>query len=194
MPNEIICVGDSITGWNYTDNKNKWPFPVYPIFLEQILQKKKIQNKVINAGFEGDRSERLHDILFESNAKYKTAKYFVILIGTNDICQNPNYIQNTTDTILVNIGNSVYDLRKENKIPILVNIPKMFFFPMSEQCNLAVELYNDRLESYCRRQKIKMADISSKLTGEHFADGVHPNEEGAKLIANNVYKTLKSLL
>jgi lysophospholipase L1-like esterase len=35
-----------------------------------------------------------------------------------------------------------------------------------------------------------LADICSRLKDEHFADELHPNAEGAKIIAEEVFKVL----
>ena len=37
--------------------------------------------------------------------------------------------------------------------------------------------------SHCLENQIPLIDIASKLRDEHFADELHPNDEGAKVIA-----------
>jgi len=46
------------------------------------------------------------------------------------------------------------------------------------------------LSEYCLQNQIPLVDIGSKLRDEHFADGLHPNEEGARIIAETVIQEL----
>ena len=45
------------------------------------------------------------------------------------------------------------------------------------------DYHNARLSEYCGEQGIPLADICSRLHDEHFADNLHPNAVGARIIA-----------
>ena len=52
------------------------------------------------------------------------------------------------------------------------------------------DYHNAKLKEFCGEQGIPLADIYSRLKDEHFADELHPNEEGAKIIAEGVFAVL----
>ena len=35
---DVVCVGDSITGWNNFGPANLWPYPTYPRFLQELCE------------------------------------------------------------------------------------------------------------------------------------------------------------
>jgi lysophospholipase L1-like esterase len=47
-------------------------------------------------------------------------------------------------------------------------------------------------ESVCDEHGSPLADICSRLHDEHFGDNLHPNAEGAKIIAEQVFAVLRS--
>ena len=55
------------------------------------------------------------------------------------------------------------------------------------------DYHNDRLRAYCEGGRVPLADIGSKLRDEHFADELHPNEAGAQVIAEEVFRVLTGL-
>ena len=52
------------------------------------------------------------------------------------------------------------------------------------------DYHNERLAEYCRRERVPLVEIASKLRDEHFADELHPNEAGAQVIAGEVDRVL----
>ncbi len=51
-----------------------------------------------------------------------------------------------------------------------------------------------RRKEYSDQHGVPLADIRSKLRDEHFADELRPSGDGAKIIAEEVFKVLKSVL
>jgi lysophospholipase L1-like esterase len=49
------------------------------------------------------------------------------------------------------------------------------------------------LKMYCDQHGIPLADICSHLRGEHLGDELHPNEAGARIIAEEVFKVLAAV-
>jgi lysophospholipase L1-like esterase len=66
----------------------------------------------------------------------------------------------------------------------------MFTSPVARELRGKREYHNTRLKEFCDGRGIPLADICSRLHDEHFGDELHPNEEGAKIIAEEVFKVL----
>jgi lysophospholipase L1-like esterase len=56
------------------------------------------------------------------------------------------------------------------------------------------EFHNDGVTAYCLEHQVPLVDIASKIRDEHFADELHPNDEGAQVIAQEVFQVLIELL
>ena len=61
-------------------------------------------------------------------------------------------------------------------------------------CTATRDYHNDRLGAYCLGSQVPLVDIASKLRDEHFADELHPNDEGAQVIAQEVFRVLIEVL
>ena len=55
------------------------------------------------------------------------------------------------------------------------------------------DYHNERLREYCQRNEVPLADICSHLRDEHLGDELHPNEAGARIIAERVFAVLASI-
>ena len=62
-----------------------------------------------------------------------------------------------------------------------------------EELHAKRDYHNARLKEYCDRGGVPLADICSRLRAEHFADELHPNGAGAKLIAEAVFVVLRTI-
>jgi lysophospholipase L1-like esterase len=59
------------------------------------------------------------------------------------------------------------------------------------EVNRAKRDYRDpQLKSFCDAHGIPLADICCLLRDEHFGDELHPNDRGAKIIAEAVFQVL----
>jgi lysophospholipase L1-like esterase len=80
---------------------------------------------------------------------------------------------------------------------ILFNAPNVneALFPaaVAKELRRQRDYHNARSKEFCQEKQIPLADICSRLKDEHFADELHPNEQGAKIIAVKVFKTLAGL-
>jgi lysophospholipase L1-like esterase len=50
--------------------------------------------------------------------------------------------------------------------------------------------HNPRLKASCEEHGIPIADICCLLRDEHFGDELHPNDRGARIIAEAVFRLL----
>lgn len=172
----VACVGDSITEWSN-----------YPEVLQQLLGEGYV---VGNFGAAGSAVTKNSDIPYIEQEVFHDAKDFqpdvvIIMLGTNDAKDfNYHYIGsfNSDYQELINYYAALPD---EQQI-WLVTPPPIY------DNNLG--LYNSNLEKGVLPEIERVAsnlnlptiDVYSALTGhlEYFKDGVHPNDEGAEVIAN----------
>ena len=199
MANEIICVGDSITGWNrfQGEERERLNSQAYPRFLQELLDKRKNPERleVINEGYDGARSSEAREII----GKYlfaPTSKYFIVNFGTNDVADELSMPFHESG-LIDNLKQAVALVKSNNKTPLQMNLYYLSY-TTGERRTIDRQLkdrYNYEIREYCLSSKIPLVDICSVIKPEHLLDddGVHPNEAGAKLIAQEVYKVLEKI-
>lgn len=76
---------------------------------------------------------------------------------------------------------------------LLPSLSHESMFPprIREDLHAKRDYHNAKLNEYCDRGGIQLADICSRLRDEHFADELHPNGAGARIIAKAVFETLR---
>jgi len=165
----IVCFGDSLTHGTGASNGE-----TYPYFLQKFTNL-----TVVNAGVHGDTSqqglERINEIF--------QFKPFMVLIefGANDffkkipIATTKKNIEAIVDKIQASGATAVILCTEDNQLPELRRI--------------LVEISND-----------KNAPIVSGILNEIwtnrtlFADDLHPNSAGYKIVAEKVFKEISPLL
>ena len=55
------------------------------------------------------------------------------------------------------------------------------------------DYHNARLKEFCGEQGIPLTDVCLRLKNEHIAHELHPNAEGAKIIAAEVFNVLSAV-
>lgn len=190
---DIVCVGDSITGWNNIRMKklrtHSGPFPTYPQFLQEKLSEiLSVADYGISGAFSRDGLSYVEDAV----TLFPNAQYVVLGFGTNDLGQGFN-LELTSEKIINNYDQMITVISERAK-PILINVPylneSMTPRKFVAESKKRRDYHNQRLKHYCDSKNIFLVDICSILNDEHFADTLHPNEKGARLIANEVYKLL----
>ena len=87
---------------------------------------------------------------------------------------------------------------EHGKQPILFNVPyvreSMFPPHVAAAAHADRDCHNGRLAEYCRSEMVPLADICSVLADDHFGDPVHPNEQGARQIAETVFEVLSAAM
>jgi len=85
-------------------------------------------------------------------------------------------------------------IRDGGRQPVLLNVPyaneSMFPPPLARNLHRKRDYHDERLAAYCREAHVPLVDIASKLRDEHFADELHPNDQGARVIAQEVFRVL----
>jgi lysophospholipase L1-like esterase len=188
---DVVCLGDSLTGWNNFGPADSWPYRTHPDILQELCVP--LGLRVANGGIAGEISDNGPRQVEDYLELFPNARYFIFGMGTNDLGMWPDTVA-TSKRIIENIFKMVQLVRDRGKLPILFNVPNvneaMFAPYMVKELREKRDYHNGLLMRLCAKWRIPLADICSLLHDEHFADELHPNAEGAKIIAEEVFKAL----
>ena len=120
IPFDVVCAGDSLTGWGNFGPPQSWPFRCYPEFLQVLCEP--LGFKVANCGAAGEVSENGVWQVRDYINLFATAKFFLICYGANDLDESSNH-EATSSQIIGNLGQMVQAVRKHGKQPIILDIP-----------------------------------------------------------------------
>ncbi len=186
---DVVCAGDSLTGWNNYGPADCWPQPVYPQFLQELCRP--LGLRIANAGVAGEISRNGVKQVRECLELFPHARCFIMGYGTNDLAMWSD-LERTSGEIIANIGQMVESVRERGKRPIVFNVPyanEPLFPPrLASQLHAEREFHNARLKEYCNLHGVPLANVCSRLCPEHLADELHTNEPGARIIAEEVFK------
>ena len=77
---------------------------------------------------------------------------------------------------------------------MLLNVPhaneSMFPRSVAEELHRMRDLSQRAAGGVLPGERVPLVEIASKLRDEHFADELHPNEAGAQVIAEEVFRVL----
>jgi lysophospholipase L1-like esterase len=190
---DIVCAGDSITGWNHLGEEaiSNNGFLTYPYFLQRLTSL-----QVFDGGIAGADSNQGISHIKEYLELFPNSRIFLIGYGTNDLgCSGS--LGRISEQLMNNLDSMINEVCGKDKKPILVNVPPMnpSFLPLEivNVSNLRRSYHNKRLEGYSKERRIALIDIYSVLNSSHFRDAIHPNEKGAEKIAKKIYETHKLL-
>jgi lysophospholipase L1-like esterase len=188
---DVVFAGDSISGWNNFGVVKDWPYRTYPEFLQRFCEP--LGLTVANGGIAGEVSPNGIAHVQDYLELFPNARYFVVGYGTNDLGMWPE-VERTSPMIIDNLDQMVRAIRDGGRQPILLNVPyaneSMFARRIAEDLQRIRDYHNERLAGYCLENQVPLVDIASKLRDEHFADELHPNDEGAHVIAQEVYRSI----
>ncbi len=192
---DVVCAGDSITGWNNFGGVSEWAYRTYPEFLQRLCDP--LGLTIGNGGIAGEVSPNGLGQVRDYLGLFPNARFFVVGYGTNDLGMSPD-VEKTSPMIIGNLDQMVRAIRGEGKQPILLNVPyaneSMFPRRIAEELHAIRDYHNDRLRACCLENQIPLVDIASKLGDNHLADELHPNDDGASVIAQEVFRVLIELL
>jgi lysophospholipase L1-like esterase len=191
---DVVCAGDSITGWNNFGTVDDWPYRTYPEYLQRLCDR--LGLTVANGGIAGEVSENGLAQVQDYLDLFPNARLFVVGYGTNDLGMWPE-VEQTSPRIIENLDRMVRAIRESGRQPVLLNVPyaneSMFPPEAARDLHRMREYHGERLAAFCGDDQIPLIDIASKLRDEHFADELHPNDEGAQIIAQEVFRVLNEL-
>ena len=191
---DVVCAGDSITGWNNFGAVTQWPYRTYPDFLQRLCEP--LGLALANGGIAGEISGNGLGQVRDSLGLFPNARYFVVGYGTNDLGMWPE-VERTSPQVIGNLNGMVRSIVQGWRRPILLNVPpangSMFPRSVAEQLRSHRAYHNERLAAYCRDGGVPLVDLATVLGDEHFGDELHPNDDGARIIAQEVFRSIAAL-
>ena len=189
----IVCVGDSLTGYN--NFGEPWPLPTYPDFLQGMLRSEGSPLTLVNGGQAGERSEQARALTEWYLRLFPNSAHFIIGFGTNDLSRlDEDEVRELSPRIIDNLDAAIRLARAAGKKTMAFNVPHLnsglFGKGTIARSRRIREYHNGNLATYCAANQVPLADICSRLKDEHFADGLHPNEAGTRLMAEVVHAVL----
>jgi acyl-CoA thioesterase I len=183
-PPTIVFLGDSLTeGYGITQSQ------AYPALVADLLKKKNISAKIVNAGISGSTSASA-DSRLRWFLKRKPDLLFLAL-GANDGLRGLD-----VSDMKKNLENVILMAKKE-EIPVIIAGMKI---PMNYG-NDYRKKYEAVFPALAKKYSLPLIPFLLDGVATHkdlnISDGIHPNEKGHAIIAKNILpvieKSLKSL-
>jgi lysophospholipase L1-like esterase len=191
---DVVCVGDSLTGWNNFGVVGSWLYRTYPELLQRFCEP--LGLTIANGGIAGEISANGLGQVRDYLQLFPNARYFVVGYGTNDLGMWSE-VERSSPRIIENLDRMVRAIRESGKQPILLNVPyaneSLFPRSVAEDLHRKRDYHNNRLRTYCLENQVSLVEIASKLRDEHLADELHPNDDGAQVIAQEVFRVLNEV-
>lgn len=178
---EIIAIGDSIT----------YGFPYFPSSSWVHLASQELGISIINKGVNGDTSSQMLE-RFEYDVIRFSPAHVIIMGGTNDACARVE-AEEVNDNIC-----SMAEMAEQNGITPIIGLPIPCNYPQDE-CILS--LYREDMREYAAAKNLSVVDFYSAFLkansrqpqGDFFADVLHPNEQGYRIMAEVAVKILHNI-
>ena len=188
----IACVGDSITYGSSISNRNR---NSYPAQLSEMLGN---QWSVRNFGVSGATLLQKGDNPYLKTLGFNLAHEFkpnivVILLGTNDSKPvNWQYKSNYINDYITLI-NRFKKIGGNPNIWICYPVP-VYSKPWSTSDRIIRNELIPMINKIASQTNVKIIDLYTPLSNKHhlFPDSVHPNAEGLKIIAKEVFNEITS--
>ena len=179
----VACVGDSITAGS------KYPYELGV----KLGANYTVRNYGVGLAAVSLESEKPYMNQTEfSEAKAFLPNIVIIMLGTNDAKPAyQQYLDNFTDDYKKLII-EFQSLSSKPKIWIVVP-PPIFNDGFGPNSTLLVQDIIPRIKQVPNETGLPLIDFYSDIVNhpEYFSDGVHPNPEGAKIIASKVYDAIR---
>ena len=178
---KIVAFGDSLTaGLGLTAAES------YPSILQKKLEADGYRYEVVNAGVSGDTSAgglRRIDWALEGDVR------FVILeLGANDILRGLPIAE-----MKKNLGEIIARAERRGATVLLAGM----YAPTSSGSDYQREIH-EAFQSLAREHEVTLIpfflDRVAGIESLNQEDGVHPNAEGSRIVAETVYEALRPLL
>ena len=203
---KILFQGDSITDAG-RDKRNYhnmgWGYPKY---ASELIAKAhpELDIEFINFGIGGNRTSQLFDRLYTDAIAFQP-DVISILIGINDIWHRygGEKIATTDAQLELNYRSILERLKKETNAKILILSPYLLDCDDKENMRedlktvlpIVRKLADEYADAYVGLDKLFDEALKTQPAPRYYSgDGVHPNENGAKFIAEHYAKAIESLL
>lgn len=178
----VACVGDSITEGT-----------AYPNDLSMLLGS---NYSVRNFGVGATTVSLESDKPYIAQPAFQSAKQFlpnivIIMLGTNDASAIPTqHILNFTSDYETLIR--AFQNLSSNPQIWLVKPPPIFNNALGLNTSYIVQEVIPRIEQVANETGLPLIDVYTPLAGhpEYFSDGVHPNIDGARIVATKIFDAI----
>ena len=191
--NRVACIGDSIT-WGFTImNRRKYSYP-------SVLQEKLGSDyEVRNFGY-NDASARFDaDTPYIKKGVYRESLEWnpdivLLMLGTNDT-KSRNWNPEIFHKDYLKIVESYQELPSRPRIVLIapiriflrMNIPLLGVYPHTME-----EGVRPIIREVAAEKSLELIDLKDLFSDStYMMDGVHPQREGAKMLAEAIYKGIK---
>ncbi|MBC7796995.1 MAG: arylesterase [Pyrinomonadaceae bacterium] len=178
---KIVAFGDSLTaGFGLTEAES------YTVLLQQKLQADGYDYEVVNAGISGDTSSGGLDRI-DWSLKQPNVEVLVLELGANDLLRG------------LSVAEMKSNLRKIIQKAKAKNV-KVLFCGMLAPVSMGEyqREFSAAFTDLAKEEKVAFLPFFLDKVGGvktlNQADGIHPNAEGEKIIAQTVYQAVKPLL
>jgi len=179
---KIIAFGDSLTaGFGLAEKES------YPYLLQEKLKADGYDYEVVNAGVSGDTSlgglERSDWVLNQENAKI-----LVLELGANDMIRGVPVAK-----MKENLDKIIRKAKSKDLKVLLCGMLAPPTMGAEYQRDFTMAFPNLATEHKVEFLPFLLENVAMKKELNQ-ADGIHPNAEGEKIMADNIYKALKPML
>jgi alpha-L-fucosidase 2 len=188
----IACVGDSITeGAGIMMQSTS----AYPVVLEQILGK---QTKVLNSGKSATVMQKEGDFPYWNTKEFSNLFAFnpnivVIKLGTND-SKPQNWNRKRFEKDYQSLIDTINTMLSRPKILLCLPVP-VFQSAWGINDSTLVAGVIPAIQQIAKNNQLETIDLNTPMKNKeiYFPDKIHPNEEGAKIMAGIVADKIKML-
>ncbi len=184
IPIRVACVGDSITA-----------ITGYPSYLQQLLGS---NYSVGNFGVTGSTvllnswKPYMNQSEFQAALDYEPNIVFIML-GTNDDLQQLHQYNESFEDDYSKLVTSFQ--QEENNPQIWIMEPPPIYSNSSDLSNAYLDgTLIPQITDLASQQNLPLIDLNTAFENhtDYFVDGVHPNSQGAALIASEVYDVISA--
>jgi lysophospholipase L1-like esterase len=181
-----VAVGDSIT-WGTGDDIPGDGFGYEPILQNLLTASRGYPIAVANEGEPGVSSDYGAAFIGDTLSRYPTAKYFLVLYGTNDAFTDNGLIEPVSrGTFKSNMQTIISAILGAGKTPCLAKVP---FTTNSRYSDTSIQEYNVVIDELVAENGITVSPtdfytLFLNNTGLLDPDGLHPNGMGYQSMAN----------
>lgn len=191
---KVACVGDSITYGLFVDNRDK---NNYPDVLNKLLGDTYCVN---NFAYTNRTAIKSGDCPFVNEKVYQQSLDFqpnivIILLGSNDSKPN-NWDKDKFLADYSEIIDSYLTLESQPKVYVLLP-PPVFEIKGKVLYQIRKDIIEQEIvpavEDIANKKNVGCIDVHKVFQGRQdlFFDGVHPNVNGSRLLAQSVYEAIK---
>jgi len=179
----LLCMGDSLTA------------SVYPYYLRCLLQQEQQPPRVITLAKKGYGSRRYLRYTLSHLPLWQTvfSGTVLLMLGTNDVRRGFNY--NTTKGFYRHMDKLVGHILAAGFTLIISLVPPVQAAAWPEFSSRSrrriVSEINPAIRSLAKQHHLPLVDNYTPLQHTAFPDGVHPDDQGCRLIAQNWHQRLK---